>query len=364
MTTQWRPDLLALGRQAGNILAVLLLLLLQSCSAGNQPFLKSFDDNVKSTGKTPPPLTLKPLKGIPDDKAKIFSQMLADAAARRDVAVVQGAFPDSFWLSGVFRVQANSAGTVVSYQWQLDDGAGKPLHSFSGVEQAGVASGNPWDAVFPDVLRRIAAGTTENLASRLAQMGFATRTAGLPPPALSFVLASSKDAREIDLETMYGPGKATPVGEVAALTAAEPQASAATAEPQAADPPAEKPRQADEQIRAIALTSVVGSPAAGDAELRGALKAVLIGAGWPVVDKPQPDALTVTGRVSLDEPKDGKQNVVLAWNVRAPSGRDLGTVRQSNAVSAGSLATGWADTATIVAEAAAEGLFDLVSKLR
>ena len=76
------------------------------------------------------------------------------------------------------------------------------------------------------------------------------------------------------------------------------------------------------------------------------------------------DALTVTGRVSVDEPKDGKQNVVLAWKVRTPSGRDLGTVRQSNQVSAGSLAGGWADSAQIVAEAAAYGLFDLVRKLR
>ena len=89
----------------------------------------------------------------------------------------------------------------------------------------------PWKAVFPDVLRRIAAGTTENLASRLAQMGYATRTAGLPPPALSFVLASSKDAEEIDLETVYGPGKAHRIGEVASLTAAEPQASGAATEP-------------------------------------------------------------------------------------------------------------------------------------
>ncbi|MDP9137558.1 MAG: hypothetical protein M3N38_05200 [Pseudomonadota bacterium] len=387
MTTRLRPDLRALGYVASSMLAVVLLLLLQSCSPGNQPFQKSLDGSVRSSGKTPPPITLKTLRGIPDDKAKMFSAMLADAAARRDVAVVEGAFPDSFWLSGVFRVQANSAGTVVSYQWKLDDGAGKPLHSFSGLEQAGVSSGNPWDAVFPDVLRRIAAGTTENLASRLAQMGFATRTAGLPPPALSFALASSKDAQEIDLETMYGPGKAPAEGgEVAALTAADPQApqaapdapapSAATDAPAPsaatdAPPPsaatgslAPKPQRAEEEIRAIALTSVVGSPANDDAALRGALKAVLVGAGWPVVDKPQPDALTVTGRVSVDAPKDGKQQVALAWNVRAPSGRDLGTVRQSNAVAAGSLASGWSDAAGVVAEAAAEGLFDLVRRLR
>jgi hypothetical protein len=338
----------------------LLLLFLQSCSAGNQPFQKSTNESVSPGGRTAPPLTLKGLEGIPDDKAKLFQEMLALAAAQRDVAVVEGAFPDSLWLSGVFRIQKNTAGTAVSYQWRLDDGAGKSVHSFSGVEQAGATSGDPWGAVFPDVLRRIAAATTENLASRLAQMGYATRTAGLPPPALSFRLASAKDGSEIDLETMYGPlGLPAENGAETAEPRAEPKVSSPAAKAGTA-----KPTRRSEEIRAIALTSVTGSPADGDAELRKALKEALLSAGWPVLDAPRGDALTVTGRVNVDAPKGDRQTVVLAWNVRAPSGRDLGTVRQSNAVSAGSLANGWAETATEVAEAAALGLFDLVGKLR
>ncbi len=346
------------GRVVASMLIVLLLVILQSCSAGNQPFLKSIDENVKLSGKTPPPIALKELTGIPDEKSKMFVEMLTEAAATRDIAVVASGFPDSFSLSGVFRVQVNSGGTVVSYQWNLDDGQGTPLHSFSGVEQAGVASGDPWAAVFPDVLRRIAAATTENLASRLAQMGYATRSAGLPPPAMYFLLATAQDALEIDFETVYGPGKGDPDAGVAALPESVPETLSSPVGEQADQP------QDGDTIRAIALTSVEGSPAAGDGELRSALEAVLEGAGWPVVAAPRSDALTVTGRVSVDEPRDGKQNVVLAWNVRAPSGRDLGTVRQSNQVSAGSLAGGWADSAQIVAEAAAYGLFDLVRKLR
>jgi hypothetical protein len=338
----------------------LLLFLLQSCSAGNQPFQKSAGNNASVSGRTAPPLTLRDVQGIPEDKAKLFKEMLALAAAERDIAIVEGAFSDSFWLSGVFRMQKNTAGSVVSYQWRLDDGAGSALHSFSGVEQAGVASGDAWGAVFPDVLRRIASATTENLASKLAQMGYATRTAGLPPPALSFLVASKREAGEIDLETLLGPAAVTTAqgGEAVASHSQQQVYSAA------APPDATKPARRREEIRAIALTSVVGSPAGGDAELRNALKTVLVNAGWPVVDSPRGDALTVTGRVSIEAPQAGRQAVVLAWNVRAPSGHDLGTVRQSNAVSAGSLENGWAETATPVAEAAALGLFDLVGKLR
>jgi hypothetical protein len=190
-------------------------------------------------------------------------------------------------------------------------------------------------------------------------MGYATRTAGLPPPALSFLLASKREAGEIDLETLLGPAAVTTAQGGEAVASSQQQVSSAAAPPDAA-----KLARRREEIRAIALTSVVGSPAGGDAELRNALKTVLVNAGWPVVDSPRGDALTVTGRVSIAAPQAGRQAVVLAWNVRAPSGRDLGTVRQSNAVSAGSLANGWAETAAPVAEAAALGLFDLVGKLR
>ncbi len=59
----------------------------------------------------------------------------------------------------------------------------KELHAFSGSEQAGLASGDPWSAAAPDILRRIAAGTTSNLAARLQQMGYSVRLGELLPPA-------------------------------------------------------------------------------------------------------------------------------------------------------------------------------------
>jgi len=74
--------------------------------------------------------------------------------------------------------------------------------------------------------------------------------------------------------------------------------------------------------------------------------------------------LAISGRVALAKPKSGIQQVKLAWAVKLPTGEVLGTVRQANDVPAGSLNKGWGKTARYAAEAAAEGIFNLVEQAR
>jgi hypothetical protein len=56
--------------------------------------------------------------------------------------------------------------------------------------------------------------------------------------------------------------------------------------------------------------------------------------------------------------------VALAWTVKMPDGKTLGTVRQANKVPAGSLAVGFGENALFAAQAAAPGIYDLVKKYR
>ena len=60
-----------------------------------------------------------------------------------------------------------------------------------------------------------------------------------------------------------------------------------------------KAKPGQRQIRAVAVVPVKGSPGGGDAELTAAMRKTLSDAGWPVVSKPQPDALTIVGRVKV-----------------------------------------------------------------
>ena len=80
--------------------------------------------------------------------------------------------------------------------------------------------------------------------------------------------------------------------EIAAVDEAAPAAAKA-------EPAKRKPKPGQREIRAVAVVPVKGSPGGGDAELTAAMRKTLSAAGWPVVSKPQPDALTIVGRVKV-----------------------------------------------------------------
>jgi hypothetical protein len=155
------------------------------------------------------------------------------------------------------------------------------------------------------------------------------------------------------------PSAAPPPDEVGTDIAAVDEAGPAPK----AEPAKRKPKPGERQIRAVAVVPVKGSPGGGDAELTAAMRKTLSAAGWPVVSKPQPDALTVVGRVKVVT-KGEAQSVSLRWEVKSPNGKTLGDVKQANDVPLGSLDQGWGPAAAAVAEAAATGIFDIVKRYR
>jgi hypothetical protein len=148
---------------------------------------------------------------------------------------------------------------------------------------------------------------------------------------------------------------------VAAYTASQPDGGATLAAAQvSAPPPAPEPGQPT----AIAVPLVIGASGHGNRELAEAMRLAMGGTGLPVVEDRREGALTIVGEVEV-KPSDGAQQAVaLNWKVLAPNGALLGTIAQNNTVPAGSLDRGWGDTAMYAAEAAAGGIFELLSKPR
>jgi hypothetical protein len=293
---------------------------------------------------------------MPPAQIQAFRDALSIAAGQRDMAIVEGAFQsEELVLKGQFRAVADSGSVRVDFHWVLTDPAGAGLHDFTGEETAsGTAGSDPWSAVTPAVLQRIAEQTALNLATRLSQLGYATRTASRDlPPAEYFVAAGPDAYKDIDFETLQGPGS------VAAAAAPVDQPLPLPDETTAAEPEAKRTA-----IKAVAVVPVKGSPGGGDAELTAAMRETLAKAGWPVLKAPRADALTIAGKVDVSKPTDGNQQVALRWTVTTPDGRPLGKVDQANGVPAGSLDAGWGDSAVPVAEAAATGIFDLIKTYR
>ena len=402
---------------ASAVAAAVLALVLTACSAGSILTDSASPSGAEPKGKTVPPVAIQQVTGIPPGKLAELNGALTSAGGQHDIAFVAGSFPAGvFSLSGNFRAASEAAGVTIVYQWQFRDAEGVLIDTIDGEDNAGLFAGaDPWAAVSTTVLDRIARRTAEQMARKLSEMGYATRLSRLTAPPAEFFAMAAPDAarREIDFETMNGPGlgAAGPafwananqvvtheeieprVASVAPLPGEGqmPRAALADIAPGAAPPPADdaslmasaadpaesapaverkspkpvqkkKAKPGQQEIRAVAVVPVKGSPGGGDAELTAAMRKALSAAGWPVVSKPQPDALTVIGRVKLAAKGADSQSVTVTWVVETPDGKTLGDVKQANDVPKGALDQGWGPAAMAVAEAAGPGIYDIVKR--
>jgi hypothetical protein len=337
-------------RPAASVL-ILCAGLLAACSGATLPFSKATD---APPARSPPAIFVATITGLPAGQETAVFEALASAAADRGIRIGSGKVEDEFALTGEFEEFATGTGQAVRYRWTLADETGRVLHRI--VETEAIPSADA--SVRPDgvPIMRIAAYTAENISSRLSQLGYATRAAGMPPPLDHLAQAGPGAEQEIDYETLHGPGGAPAADRQAGDQQATPQQATAESEPKAAG--------ADQSIQGVAITRVEGAGETGNAELSAALARVLTDAGWPVMQRPGSNVLAIEGDVTLSQPTGEAQKVVLRWTVKAPNGDILGAVEQANDVPAGSLDSGWGKAADHAALAAAQGIFDLVDKLR
>ena len=166
---------LSAGRRPTGFFHILLALgvlhLLTSCASGS----KVLSTGTAASANTPPPITLVEMKGLPPAKTEMLTAYMAEAAGKRDIAIVHGAFGEGYRLDGAFKIQTTDKGIVLAHQWTLSDAKGQRLHAFSEQEPAGVAAGDPWAAADAELLRRVAETAANDLARRLSELGFATR---------------------------------------------------------------------------------------------------------------------------------------------------------------------------------------------
>lgn len=104
------------------------------------------------------------------------------------------------------------------------------------------------------------------------------------------------------------------------------------------------------------VSPVEDAPGDGDRSLTRAIKAAIRGAGIPVASDRRYAEFVLEGRVGLAPPKDGLQRIEIVWAVTTPDGREIGRATQRNMVEAGTFDGPWGDVATIVADAAIEGI--------
>lgn len=117
-------------------------------------------------------------------------------------------------------------------------------------------------------------------------------------------------------------------------------------------------------LREVVVLPVSGAPGNGDDALKLAMTAALTQAKLTVLPEKTGDAktLSVVGSVTLDRPQNGQQHIAITWALMDPAGKQLGVVKQENAVPQGSLDGRWGDVANLVAAAAAPGILAIIEK--
>jgi hypothetical protein len=117
-------------------------------------------------------------------------------------------------------------------------------------------------------------------------------------------------------------------------------------------------------VRPIAWVGAIkGAPGDGNTALARALQGVLPLKGVKVDPKKEKAAWRVEGVVKVVRGAGDNDVVTLTWRVLDAKGKEAGTIAQENAVPRGRLSKPWAEIAGFAAEAAAEGIAQLIQQI-
>ncbi len=286
-------------------------------------------------------VTIAPVIGAPDAVAKQLAAQLSSEIERKNVTVARvPGTPSDYTVRGYIVSAKESVGTKISYIWDLTDTQGKRVTRITGEELLANASGtDPWAAVTPDVVGKIAGKTASSIATWLPSQQ--TTSAMLAPGSPTIPRATS-------------PSLPTPV------VAATPAAGVALT-PRPTPIATNTTGSITQPGKLLAMVpSVTGAPGDGGVSLTGALQRELARKGVALSNAPSGQTYTVAGNVIVGQGKQGKQPIQIAWNVKDPTGKKLGTVLQKNEIPQGSLDGAWGQTADAAAVAAAQGILKLL----
>ena len=279
-------------------------------------------------------VTIAPLIGPPNNISSQLTAQLTGALQKSGVQVVtaspgQKAAAD-YTLRGYIVAARETAGTKVSYIWDVANPAGQRVNRITGEEVVtGAATTDPWTVVSPTVLQTIAGKTATTLSAWLPKK----TPAAAPRPAAS---------------------AGTPV---AANRTTQPARTAQALKPAAATTGSiQRPG-----ALAVVVPRVAGAPGDGANALALALQNELRRKNIPLATGAGVStAHRIEGKVAMTAGGAGKQKISIDWVVKDPRGNKLGTVSQKNEIPAGSLNGKWGGTAGAAAAAAAQGIIRLL----
>jgi hypothetical protein len=144
----------------------------------------------------------------------------------------------------------------------------------------------------------------------------------------------------------------------------QPATVAATPEAPGAPTPSaatQTPPSSQRQVK-VMVAPVQGAPSDGNRQLFSGMRRALGSSKIVVVDAGGSDTFTVAGQVKLTPIDDSRGQLEVTWVLKDPTGKEVGKVDQANPVPLAAARGSWAGFGDIVAQAAVEGVLDLLEK--
>ncbi|SJZ88484.1 hypothetical protein SAMN02745126_02699 [Enhydrobacter aerosaccus] len=323
------------------VVIVLALLALAGCVPTPKPFAHDgADDQAYRPKDDKVEVSIAPPKNMPPQLGgRVAAALAIELQSYGIVATVAPAKAPAL-VTGVMstRDAPTGGGIQVEVEWSLSSGKGTegPLSSKTFVR------GEDYVNATDRLVSRIAQQAAPQVSTLMGRPpDYEARSLGQVAAGLSIPPAppSPTDADAVN------PG-ATTASAATSAAAAKPTA------PSAASPP---------QVK-VMVAAVTGAPSDGNRQLFSGMRRALGSSKIVIMDKGGEDVFTVTGTVSLTPIDDRSAQLSVTWRLKDPSGKDVGKVEQSNPVPVAATRGTWAGFGDIVADAAVEGILELLDK--
>lgn len=126
--------------------------------------------------------------------------------------------------------------------------------------------------------------------------------------------------------------------------------------------PSREQRESD-QFK-ITVMEVSGAPGDGNKTLRSSLALELKSRSFAVSDQISTNGVIILGDVNVSPVSDKEEEISLSWSMITPGGEEIATIGQQNRIPKGQLDGPWGEIAVYVAEAASDGIVDVLIKLQ
>jgi hypothetical protein len=324
------------------VIVLACCLLLAGCFSTPKPFEHNAgDDDAFRPKRDQPEVSVTAPANMPSPMADRVAAALAIELQSYDIVAAVAPSPAPLTIIGTMSTRDASMGTGIEIRidWVVrgkGDGVEGPVTSRTVVQSQDFAE------------------ASDRLVSRIAQQ-IAPRLATLmgKPPAFE-ARAPGQIAAGANLPQAEVEGPVQP-----ATAAAEP--GAASAPPPAAAAPGPAPAANQRQIR-VMVAPVEGAPSDGNRQLFSGMRRALGSSRIVVVSSGGNDIFTVAGKVRLTPIDDKRGQLDITWVLKDPAGKEVGKIDQSNPVPLAAARGSWAGFGDIVAQAAVEGVLDLLEK--